>query len=193
MGAWNNRKADIRCDIASNYIIRTRVTAKKRYTEYNHDYWQQEARHNAKTYDQKDSPIKQNPFLDFLYVNRVFPRYKRLDGRKLRMTSDVFPSKKFVGISAGTSLRSSTLRWHSDASIIAFGFRMIRSEIRKCLFEDLPVRTVGGSSIIGKRVQLRPCSLDKTRKVRQEGPPIIWNVFVDLRVIVIQIDCLILA
>ena len=74
--------------------------------------WQQEARHDAKTCEQKDSPIKQNPFLNFLYLNRVFPRCKRLDGRKLRMSSNVIPSKKFVGISAGISLRLSMLPWH---------------------------------------------------------------------------------
>ena len=46
---------------ASDYIIHTHM-AKKKYTEYNQDYWQQEARHNVKTYGlEKQFQSSRNP------------------------------------------------------------------------------------------------------------------------------------
>jgi hypothetical protein len=52
MGACHKRKEDICSLKRSDYIIHTWYTEKK-YTEYNEDYWQQEAGYNAKIHGLK--------------------------------------------------------------------------------------------------------------------------------------------
>jgi hypothetical protein len=99
-------------------------------------------------------------------------------------------SKNFVGVSAFITRRSRTLQ--GDTSVFTWGFLNIGSEMCKCFFEDLPEHIVGGGTF-RKWVQFRPCSMDKTTKVRREGLPVIWDVVVNLLFIVNQIDGFILA